>query len=416
MGLFDWVFGKKAAAPPPMNQAEDGAAATALQAGDRVLASWVDAFFYPGRVQQIDGHSCEVVFDDGDVAWVNEANVRRPDIRSGSEVFCRFHAGPTYKPGTVAEQNGEKLQVQYENGEKEWTTLSMVRVKRRLADVPGPPAQVHQGQGQVNSPMTSMPGGQGGPMTAVTTAAGPMMPPPAGGFIPDVGDPVTDSNWRAGDRVLGRWYDFFWYPATILGIGTKGYHLLFDDGDQRIANDLGLMTLDCEEGEEVFIRPRNQSQRVYVPGRVLRAQGEVIDVELEDGTQETNLKVSRARFWRCPVGIHAVAFDEGDRALVQDIDGFFYPAEILSVDQDKVIVHFLDGPERMVTPELLKPFNLRVGTVVDCRWKGGQNYFRGQITELDGDRTHIAYEDGDKEWTTLRLVRIPGGEGQSTSR
>ena len=60
----------------------------------------------------------------------------------------------------------------------------------------------------------------------------------------------------------------------------------------------------------------------------------------------------------------------------------------------------------MLTPELLKPFELRTGTRVECRWKGGQRYFPGKITEIEGDRVHFAYDDGDREWTTLRLVRI----------
>jgi hypothetical protein len=251
MGLFDWLFGKKE--PASRNRVQPSPAA-AWQVGDRVLASWMDAYFYPGRIRQIQGDSCEIAFDDGDMAWVHRANVRKPDIRAGSQVFCRFHGGPAYLSGSVRTQNGEKIQVEYENGEKEWTTLSMVRVERPLANVGSPPAQVHQGPMMPMNPGTGAPM-MGGPPIGTMTAAGPMMGPPTGPYIPDVGAPVTDSNWRSGDRVLGRWFDLFWYPATILAIGTKGYHLLFDDGDQRLVNDLGLMPIDVEEGEEVFIRP-----------------------------------------------------------------------------------------------------------------------------------------------------------------
>jgi hypothetical protein len=174
---------------------------------------------------------------------------------------------------------------------------------------------------------------------------------------------------------------------------------------------MGLMPLDVEEGEELFIRAKNQPQRIYTPARVLRVQGEVLDVELEDGTQEVNQKLSRARLWRCPVGVKSIPFEDGDRIMAQDIDGFTYPAEILSIDEDRVVVQFLDGPERMLTPELLRPFDLKVGAAVECRWKGGQAYFPGKISQLEGDRAHIAYNDGDSEWTTIRLVRMPPKEG-----
>jgi len=417
MGIFDWLKGKKRpedADVPPRRGAPPAAGRTP-KVGDRVLASWMDGFFYPGRVRLIKASQCEIAFDDGDAAWVEAGNVRPPDIRVGSQVFCRAQGGPAYWPGKVRQQNGEKIQVEYDSGEKEWTTISMIRVQRPLAGS-GPPAQPAQAPPMAMGPAQFAPGGGfGGPATATMTAAGQIMPGQPGPAVHDVGDPVEDSNWRTGDRVLGRWFDLFWYPATILAIGTKGYHLLFDDGDQRVVGDIGLMPLLVEEGEEIFIRPKNQPQRIYTPGRVLRVQGETVDVELEDGTHESNQKVSRARFWRCPVGVKSIPFDEGDRVWATDIDSFTYPAEIVSINEDKIVVHFLDGPERMLTPELIKRFELKAGTAVACRWKAGQTYFSGKITKIEGDRVHIDYDDGDKEWTTVRLVRLPAHSGQPGS-
>ena len=78
-----------------------------------------------------------------------------------------------YLPGIVQAQNGEKIHVKYETGEQEWTTISMVRVKRRLADVGGPSAQVHQGPGissgtGISGPMA---GGMGGPTRTLFVSA-----------------------------------------------------------------------------------------------------------------------------------------------------------------------------------------------------------------------------------------------------
>jgi len=206
--------------------------------------------------------------------------------------------------------------------------------------------------------------------------------------------------------VLARWLDFYWYPGTILAAGTKGFHILFDDGDQRILTRADMMPLAIEEGEQVFIRPKNEQQRVYVPAAVTRVQGEIIDVELEDGSRETNTRVSRARFWRCPFGMTHFAFDEGDRVLACDCDGFIYPADIVSVEDDRIIVQFMDGPERMLTPELIRKFDLGQGMKVEGRWKGGPSYFPGVLAEVDGERAHIHYDDGDKEWTSIRLIRL----------
>ena len=365
MGMFDWLFGKKGG----------GRSGGAWQVGDRVLARWRDQYFYPARVRAVSGARCQVDFDDGDVDWVPAAQLLEPDVKVGTRVFARVGGGPAFFPGVVSQQKGETLQVRYDDGDEEWTTLSMVRLQRRgdssrdePDDEPAPPQPVKQ---------------------AV-----------------DLGEPVEEGEWRSGDRVLARWIDLYWYPGTILGVGSKGFHILFDDGDQRLVTQANLTPLLAEEGEEVQIRPKNEPQLRYGLARITRALGETIDVEYDDGTVETNTKVSRARFWRSPVGARALPFGEGDRVLAQDIDDYVYPAEIISAEGDRIMLHFLDGPQRMLTPERLRRFELRPGQKVECRWKGGPNYFPGTLKQLDGDRAHVQYDDGDEEWTSVRLLRL----------
>ncbi|MCI0377482.1 MAG: hypothetical protein L0215_07745 [Gemmataceae bacterium] len=363
MGVFDWLF----------NKSKPKTGGSVWKVGDRVLAKWLDAFFYPGRIRAVEGSRFQVFFDDGDVAWVHRAHILAPDIKVGSQVFCRVQGGPAYYPGTVSQQKGETIQVRYEHGDEEWTSISMVRVQRHIADVP--------------------PEETPGPVKHVV----------------DLGAPIDDGDWRTGDRVLVRWLDFFWYPGTILGLGAKGVHVLYDNGNQRIVQENHLMPLTVEEGEKIFIRPKSESsQNEFAPATIVQADGERIDVEFEeDGRRETNSKVSRARFWRCPVGVKSFPFEEGDRVLAYDSDECIYPAEIVSIQDDRVIVQYLDGPERILTPELIKRFDLHVGAKIECRWKGGPNYFPGVLSNLEGERIHINYDDGEEEWTTVRLVRLP---------
>jgi hypothetical protein len=365
MGLFDWLFKKS----------PKSATTNTWKVGDRVLAKWSDSYFYPGIVRELSGNTCLVTFDDGDNAWIHFAHVLPPDIRVGSRVFCRARGGPNYYPGTVNQQKGETILVHYDQGDEEWTSVSMVRVQRTIASV-----------------------------SAESMTGAPVAPTKQS---LDLGEPVKDSNFRVGDRVLARWVDFYWYPGTILAMGERGTHVLFDDGDQRIVQEIGLMPLAAEEGEHLFIRPKTEPQRVYPPATVLRVDGETLDVEFEDGTRENNTRIARARFWRCPVGVGSLPFEEGDRVLAFDSDDCLYPAEIVSMQDDRIIVQYLDGPERMLTPELLRKYELRVGVNIECRWKGGPHYFPGRIDKLEGDRVRIEYDDGEDEWTTIRLLRIP---------
>lgn len=365
MGMFDWLF-KKTQTAPTINT---------WKVGERVLAKWNDSYFYPGMIRDISGNMCLVVFDDGDGGWVHFAHILAPDINTGSRVFCRARGGPAYYPGTVRQQKGETILVGYDHGEEEWTSVSMVRVQRPIANV---------NPESMNGP---------GPVPTKQTI--------------DLGDAVKDTNWRIGDRALARWVDFFWYPATILKIGERGIFVLYDTGEQWVVQENNLMPLVVEEGEHLYIRPKDEPQRIYDDATVTRVDGEIIDVEYEDGEQEANTRVTRARFWRCPAGFASMPFDESDRVLAYDSDGCLYPAEIVMIDHDKVTVQYLDGPERVVTPELVKRFDLRVGAVVEGRWSGGPHYFPGKIDKVEGERVHIEYDDGEDEWTTVRLLRIP---------
>ncbi len=366
MGLFDWLKFKK-------NTAQPG---NPWRLGDRVLAKWNDSYFYPGQVRDIQGDGCLVVFDDGEALWVHFAHVLRPDITVGSRVFCRPRGGPNFFPGTVNQQKGETLLIRYDHGEEEWTSVSMVRVQRPIATV---------------NP---------------STTTGPVNTPPK--QTVDLGEPIKDSDWKVGDRVLARWLDFYWYPGTILNMGERGYHILYDDGDQHIVPDIAIMPLVIEEGEQLFIRPKSEPQKIYTPATVTRVKGETLDVDLEDGGQEINTRVSRARLWRCPVGVPSFPFEEGDRVLAYDCDLCVYPAEIVSIqDEHRIIVQYLDGPERMLTPELVRKWDIRAGMKIEARWSGGPHFFPGTLAKIDGERIFVKYEDGDEEWTSIRLFRVP---------
>jgi len=366
MGLFDWLKFKKSTA----------GTVNSWKLGDRVLAKNQDSYFYPGVVREIQGDGCLIVYDDGNSLWVHFAHVVIADIDIGSRVFCKVRGSENFLPGVIQQKKGETILVRYDHGEEEWSSVSMVRVQRPIA-----PINPNSMTGPIGTP-------------AKQTL--------------DLGEAVKDTNWRIGDRVLARWLDFYWYPGTILNMGERGIHILYDDGDQRVVQEIMIAPLVIEEGEHIFIRPKNEPQKMYAPETVSRVHGETIDVEYEDATMENNTRVSRARFWRCPVGVANFPFEEGDRVLAFDCDECIYPAEIISIeDEERIIVQYLDGPERMLTPELIKRFDVKVGMKIECRWSGGPHYFPGTLSKLEGERIHVKYDDGDDEWSVIRLLRIP---------
>lgn len=116
MGFFDWFRSKKSAS---------------WKVGQRVLAQWSpEVYFYPGVIKSIKGSKYQVEFDDGDQAAVTAEQIASLDIKVGSRVFGRWKGGPAYFPGKVDQMNGEEIHIRYDDGDEEWTTISLVRVKR----------------------------------------------------------------------------------------------------------------------------------------------------------------------------------------------------------------------------------------------------------------------------------------------
>jgi hypothetical protein len=99
--------------------------------GQRVLAPWGRAWLYPARIDEIREDEVHVVFEDGNYgrqAWVPAADLRPMDIGLGSRISCRWLRGWIFYNGVIAQQEGERIFIHYDDGDREWNTISMTRV------------------------------------------------------------------------------------------------------------------------------------------------------------------------------------------------------------------------------------------------------------------------------------------------
>ena len=94
------------------------ATAFGFDKGDRVLALWEDAFWYPGTVTAVQGNVLTITFDDGDEAKVDAERVEKLDWRAGDRVECRWPADNKNYPGVFTEVKGEKVRIVYDDGDK----------------------------------------------------------------------------------------------------------------------------------------------------------------------------------------------------------------------------------------------------------------------------------------------------------
>jgi predicted Zn finger-like uncharacterized protein len=194
--------------------------------GQRVFAQWNDGFCYPATVESCDAQSVRVTYDDGATGLVEPRNVHPVELEPGDRIFVRWQQQPAYYPGRLTRNDGESIDVDYDDGESETTTLSMVRVVR--------------------------------------------------GELP----------WSAGDRVLAHWPpEMFFYPARIEEITESIFlSVAYDDGEHAHLLPPQVRALDLKQGDRVHARWQGGPN--YYPGRIDEMNGDDIHVRYDDGETE----------------------------------------------------------------------------------------------------------------------------------
>ncbi len=102
-------------------------AAVAQRAGDRVLGQWSDGFWYPARIQSVDGSRIRLIYDDGDLGTVGPNQIRAINWGVGSRLQCNWQNRGTYYSGTIAQRQGDSIFVNYDDGDREQTVIGRCR-------------------------------------------------------------------------------------------------------------------------------------------------------------------------------------------------------------------------------------------------------------------------------------------------
>ena len=169
--------------------------------GDRVWACGLDLYWYPGVVLGESEDNWKVLFDFGGHALVPFGQTVPLEYEVGDRIWSRWQAGNEFFAGTIKRKNGEIIDIHYDDDDEETTSIRLARLER---DDWLPPAQAYE--------------------------LGP------------------------GDRILGCWFDHFWYPGIILSLEGKRIHVLFDDNDQAFLTWNLIRPLEIEVGERILCR------------------------------------------------------------------------------------------------------------------------------------------------------------------
>lgn len=329
--------------------------------GDRVLACRQPGiYYYPGTIRHINEDRYYVIFDDGEDGFASGADLLRLQFDAGDQVMVYNAAMNAYASAAVLAVEPDTLRIRYGNGEEQTVALTRIRVH---------------------------------PETWKQAAA--------------VVELVEAVPWSVCDRVLACWFDLDWYPGIVLGMEEDRIHVLFDMGGQALVAQDRVRPLQMRNGERVLCRWK--AGRDYYSGIITDLEGEKIAVRYDDGDEETTsvrlLRLRRDHWFPDNPGLSLVV---GDHVLACWYDFFWYPGVVAGVEGKRIHIAFDDGDHALVTPDHVRPLEISVGAHVFCRRQGGPQYWAGEVTESKGERIHVVYDDGEEEWTTIRMIRLKG--------
>jgi hypothetical protein len=98
---------------------------------------------------------------------------------------------------------------------------------------------------------------------------------------------------------------------------------------------------------------------------------------------------------------------EGNRAFAfWDEDEYFYPATVVTIEDDDIFIRFDTGEEEWTDADYLEEFLVEVDDEVECKSAKDNLYYDVIVLTVNGEQVEVEYEDETTEWTTLSRLRF----------
>ncbi len=208
-----------------------------------------------------------------------------------------------------------------------------------------------------------------------------------------------------GDRVWACGLDLYWYPGIVLGESDDNWKVLFDFGGHALIPFEQTVPLSYDVGDRIW--SRWQAGNEFFAGTITRKEGEIIEIHYDDDdTETTSIRLARLERDDWLPAAQVYELGPGDRVLGCWFDRFWYPGIILSMEGKRIHVLFDDNDNAYLTWDRVRPLEIEVGDRILCRLKGGKFYLPGEVLRKKDERIFVKYDDGQEEWTSVRLLRL----------
>ena len=99
------------------------------QSSGKILARWSDGWYVATIVEKV-GQNYKVIYDDDGVEAIVPPNgIKALDWTAGSRVQCNWKGRGFYYPGTIAQMSGIRVNINYDDGDKETTLIGRCRTR-----------------------------------------------------------------------------------------------------------------------------------------------------------------------------------------------------------------------------------------------------------------------------------------------
>jgi hypothetical protein len=217
--------------------------------------------------------------------------------------------------------------------------------------------------------------------------------------------------WKIGDRVWGRkGTDGAWCAGVVRHIDGQRSYVIFDDGEDALLDECHLQAFELKVDDGILARQPMETD--FRPAKVLAWDDDKIQVRFAGGEENWTSYGMIRRPANTAIAVMASesVLAPGDRVFACWHDLLWYPGIVLNVSGDQYHIVFDNGSQTMTPADRVRAMEFEVGDRVFARFKGGPEYFPGEITSRTGEMVHIQYDDGDEETTSIRMVRLQRDE------
>lgn len=215
---------------------------------------------------------------------------------------------------------------------------------------------------------------------------------------------------KVGDTVWAQWRPNSWYHGKIDKTCDRGLHVAFDDGDKACispalaAVDAGAAIGDLKPGVRVIAR---WTDGKFYPATVMRgAGGDKVHVQFDDRA-ELDVPASDTRIMADAPAAGSVAV--GDVVWAQWKPNAWYHGKVDKACDQGLHVAFDDGDKACTAPALIAKDRApasapRVGARVLAKWSDGKLY-PATVSGVSGSTVNVAFDDGATGSAALSDIR-----------